>query len=213
MTEYTPTGFGEEPLETPYENGRVIESDDFDAQDESYAAAERLVDLGVANMADASKMVGYEPEKFEIVTDDELDALFSLPERPLPVRGVSVSLGERATAVTLLLDNIAMQNKLAGAQKSGSVYQRYSNGTQVMDAMQAKAANFKSSQNIAIETLSKTRELQRAGFDNAEIAAARADVQGELSKFTGKGPEANAKRNKEKRKVARTERRSRGESR
>ncbi len=205
MTEFTPeygAGTGNEPTETPYENGHVIETDivstSYDSQDAHFAEVDRLSDQGVANYADASEMTGYD------ATDYELDELFALPEaNTTPQPGVSVGLRERAHAVAELMDGISVSNRLTGAQRSGALG-KYSNPDRVLEGMERSNSFHQSSKGRAVEVLAKTAALRAIGFNEAEVELSRTTVLRSLSQAGGTGKEAVRFRNKQKNGTART---------
>lgn len=215
MTEVHP-GYGNEPLKTPFEDGKVLhdaELPEYDSQDEHFAAVDRLSDLGVANYADAAKRLGYNADDYETVdtsstdidTDSEIDALFSMDvKNHTPMPGASVSLRERAYAVGRLMDGISMQNKLSGATRSSGLSARYSNSAEVLDGMKQKAEGYRRDESRAVEMLAKTAALRAVGFNEAEIAASEAGIRRNLSKVRGTGAAAVRLRNKQKNVTAKT---------
>ncbi|MGH7218168.1 MAG: hypothetical protein ACREGE_01850 [Candidatus Microsaccharimonas sp.] len=213
MTEMHP-GYGNEPLETPFEDGKVLhdtELPEYDSQDEHFAAVDRLSDLGVANYADAAKRLGYSAEDYEttdassgIDTDSEIDALFSMSnEHRTPAPGASVTLRERAYAVGSLMDGVSMQNKLSGATRSSGL-SRYKNPAEVLNGMKQKAEGYRRDESRAVELLAKTAALRAVGFNEAEIAASEAGIRRNLSKVRGTGAAAVRLRNKQKNVTAKT---------
>lgn len=219
MTEMHP-GYGNEPLETPFEDGKVLhdtELPEYDSQDEHFAAVDRLSDLGVANYADAAKRLGYNPSEYEgvntpttdIDTDSEIDALFSMDaskdtKNHTPMPGASVSLRERAYAVGRLMDGISMQNKLSGATRSSGLNASYANSAEVLNGMKQKAEGYRRDAPHAIEMLAKTAALRAAGFSESEVAASEAGIRRNVAHAQGIGPAAVRLRNKQKNVTAKT---------
>lgn len=215
MPEFTPeidAGYGNEPTETPYTNGHVIDESpldsQYDSQDAHFAAVDRLSDQGVASYADASKIEGYSAEDYEL---DELFAPSSLNTTPTP--GVSVGLRERAGAVAELMDGIAVRNRLDGAKRSGALG-KYANPDRVLEGMERDAHYRKGSQARAVEVLAKTAAMRAVGFSDAEVEASRSIVMRTLTakhrtakglvSLQDTGKNAQALRNKQKTVTART---------
>lgn len=85
------SGFNE-PLETPYENGRVMadEPREFTSEDEKFEEVDRLVDSGVANYQEARDRVGYDSNDYAEVAQ-KLIALEEAPDE--------VGIAERVVTV------------------------------------------------------------------------------------------------------------------
>ena len=210
MSEFSDSekGYGNEPTETRYENGGVLEDSqlaEYGSQDEHYAAVEHLVDTGVANVADASARLGYDPAEYaKQEAEDELDALFAAkPQNYDPHPGAAVSLDERAAAVTELMDGVNVQNRLNGARRSGAL-NKYSNPERVQEGMERDARFHRQAQGRAVETLAKTAALRAIGFTELEALASQVAVNREFSQHQGTGQRAVAERAKQKKRVQRT---------
>lgn len=205
MAEQAPE-YRNEPLETPYINGEVLqpeplfELDDFDNQDDRFAAVERLVDAGVANYYEAKQRRGYASETYDSVETHDT---------PAP-RGVTVKLGERALAVAQLMDGISAQNRSAGAHASadyeGGIASRYANVDEVLGGMSSKAAAHKRKEGEAIEMLAKTEALRQAGFDEQSIANSEDSIRYELSGYRKADKKTAYRRRRQKEITARTAR-------
>lgn len=195
-------GFGNEPNESPFANGHVIEGSydepTYDSQDAHFAAVDKLSDQGVATYADGSNRLGYDP------SDYERDDLFSTAQaNHTPTPGVSVGLQERADAVADLMDGISVRNRLSGAQRSGALA-KYANPDRVLEGMERDANYHKHSQVRSIEALAKTAALRAIGFNEAEVESSRVGIQRLVSQAGGTGKEAVRMRNKQKTVTART---------
>lgn len=210
MIEQNP-GYGNEPLELPYENGKVISADEYgeySSQDEHFEAVDRLSDLGVANYADAAQRVGYDPLQYDAdgnEVNDETDARFTTgnPYRD-PNPGVSVTLQERKDAVWQLMDGISVQNRYFGASRNKEKLAKYKSPDGVLSDMGAKAERYRRQESHAVEMLAKAAMLRAVGFTEIESITSQAGINRKLSQFRGTGAAAVRLRNKQKEMVAKT---------
>ena len=210
MTEYS-SGYGNEPIESIYENGRVIDDEQSiseESKDALFESIDKLVDQGVANYADAFKRLGYNPDEYS--TPETSIPITASSKEAIVTPGASVSLRERTIAVTQLMDGISAQNRLSGAVRSDAIQHRYSNSREVLNGMQRKAEGFRQSESRAVEMLAKTAALRAAGFNESEIAASEASIRRTVASLRKTGKQAIALRNKQKNVVARTEKKVTG---
>ena len=204
MTEFNEsasTGYGNEPLEAPYENGRVLDESEtsYDSQDAHFAAVDARVDQGVDNYYTAMQKEGYTPGEYrDGEVDAEIDALFTPSvHHETAEPGVSVRLDDRARAIAELMDGINVQNRLDGAKQSQAL-NKYKNPSAVLDGMERQAANHRAARGRAVEVLAKTAALRAIGFSENEALASQVYINRLVAKSADKGPDAVRARKKRK---------------
>jgi hypothetical protein len=175
MSEYAHSTHHREP-ET--KDGLLFDDTTFDA------ALDRIVDTQGISYHDARRKLGmpYETQAVEHPAAVEQDS----------TEGVSVSLADRALALSNIMGTFNQLNKTMGARKvsqqaNNEFQARYQNPDEIIDRMGSKASTMLHRNKEDLNVLNATDAMVREGFDNEDVLRSRDDIKKDLINIYGPG--------------------------
>lgn len=169
---------------------------------------EHLIDTGMS-VSEAYEALGVSQATLKTMNEAVLKPSVTIIEDPTP--GASMTLAERSSLVHDALDSIAYINQTNGARSvaADASHARHGKVSNRIDGMEAHAAAHREKLALTLDALIAKKALREAGFDESQIRTAADETMLELSPAYRTGSQGSRNRQKIRKKVSDTEKRSR----